>query len=153
MILTAAFALVMTETPEPKLSLLFPTKPIRVKAPFEVVLKATFPEDFHAYQNPPGREFDIPVTVSADPKSAIRIVKVMYPKGTPMKDSSSDKPAQVYSGTVSFRILATVSKSGSTPLRVKFDYQECDVKSCYPPKSIFANGSINVLKAVGKHKP
>jgi DsbC/DsbD-like thiol-disulfide interchange protein len=113
-------------------------------AAFQAKLQIKFAEGLHAYQNPPSDPYTIPVKISVK-GSVAKLVKVSYPKGTPMALGGDPKPAMVYSGVITVPIKLTAgTKSGNLVFQV--DYQQCNSGSCFPPASVTAKAALHVAK-------
>jgi hypothetical protein len=71
----------------------------------------------------------------------------VYPKGSLEKYSFSDKPLSVVTGEFSiatkFGVPASAS-SGPAAQTGTLRYQACDNKSCYPPKNVPVNITVNI---------
>ena len=141
---TAAFAQLDTA---PTAKLQFDKAPIQAGKPFTATLIVTFAEGLHGYQNPPSNPDLIPVEVKTGDKT-FTVVKVAYPKGTPMPMPGEPKPLAVYSGTVKIPVtLKAPTKLGKTSLKLVFAYQQCNDKACFPPSKVNVEASVNVAKA------
>lgn len=123
-----------------------------VGKPIQGVLTLTLPEGQHGYQNPPADQFENPIKLSvAD--AAFKMVKVSYPKGTPLSMAGADKPSMVYEGTVTipFTLVATKLPKGAA-VSFKVDYQLCTMSNCYPPTSLSVKAPLKVAPAPKKAK-
>lgn len=91
------------------------------------------PAGWHAYQNPPMDKYQTPVTVSSKDKNVV-LKAAKYPKG--MIIDSFDGQAAVYEGTIKIPISVVFKKAGKQTVTLNVLYQQCDDKSCMPPKFV-----------------
>jgi hypothetical protein len=111
-----------------------------------VALKASLPAGYHANSNKPSESYLIPLTLkwTAGP---LQTDSIVYPKGTLEKYSFSDKPLSVVTGEFSimthFKVPADAAR-GPAAQTGTLRYQACDNKSCYPPKNVPVNITVNV---------
>lgn len=99
------------------------------KGTYTGVAKATFPEEWHGYTNPPADKYDTPVTLKIATKG-VSFVKVTYPKGNA---KVGEKP--VYSGTIEIKFEFKSSKPLAPKSKLNFElgYQMCNDSTCIPP--------------------
>ena len=107
----------------------------------------TFAPGWHGYQNPPTREYEIPLKVETKTKGVS--LKVQYPKGE-MKSFAGAQTA-MYEGTVELPFTLTLPKAAGV-VSVKFDvnYQQCNSSSCLPPETLSLAEKVTVKKAPAK---
>ena len=116
-------------------------------------VSVTFPTGYHAYQNPPTDEFQIPVKVQLSKASKFKLVKVAYPKGVPMKVAGDAKPSAVYTDTVSIPVtFKAPAKPGAATITLNFSYQQCNDSSCLPPDNFDLVAKLTVKPAAKKPK-
>jgi DsbC/DsbD-like thiol-disulfide interchange protein len=129
--------------PEATAKLVLPKTATSGKA-FSATVVVTLPDGWHAYQNPPTKDFQIPVTISTTSKT-IKIKKITYPKGV-MKQFAGELTA-VHEGTVKIPVSVILTgKPGANDVAMNVVVQICDDNSCMPPKKLALKGSIKVLK-------
>src|SRR5579885_2299109 len=92
--LLGALAQAQPNTP-PKASLAIPSKPAKAGDKVTAAVTPEFAEGLHAYQNPPGEDYLIPVSVKATSKDVI-LVSCKYPKGGDAIVGGSTTPVKVY---------------------------------------------------------
>lgn len=110
----------------------------------EVVVN--FAAGMHAYQNPPTKDYMIPVVVASETKGIT--LQASYPKGE-MKELLGEMCA-VYEGRVVIPFTATVpKKEGKYTLKIKVSYQQCNDNACFPPGTVFVTTPVTV-KTAGK---
>ena len=81
--------------------------------------------------------------------SALKMVKVDYPPAGRRTFSFTDKPLEVYEGTVAIRTKFQAppnAVAGKLTLAGKLRYQACDDKACYPPGNVAVEVAVQVLK-------
>src|SRR5687768_17595759 len=127
----------------PKAELVLP-KTAAPGASVRATLKLTFEPGLHGYQNPPTKDYMIPVKVESAVKGLIVVPK--YPKGEVTEVAGES--AAVYEGLVSIPVLVTMPKKlGALTVRISVSYQQCNKEACFPPDSITVTGKITVKKA------
>src|SRR5687767_8050437 len=102
--------------------------------PGAVVL--TLPKELHVNSNRPGSEYLIPTVVRVTGKG-IRLTRIRYPRGHDRKFQFSEKPLNVYEGTVRFPFRVTVPRGyrrRSVAVRAVVDFQACTEEVCYAPR-------------------
>ena len=124
--------------------------PVKVGAPGALLkgkVLVTFAPGWHGYQNPPTREYEIPLKIETKAKGVA--LKVQYPKGE-MKDFAGAQTA-MYEGTVEVPFTLTLPKTAGV-VSVKFDvnYQQCNSSTCLPPESLTVTEKLTVKKAPAK---
>lgn len=129
------------ETP-PKVSLSLP-KSAKVGAKVQATLTITIEEGLHLYQNPPTKDYMIPLEIVSASKGIV--AKPRYPKGT-VRDFLGE-PTAMYDGTIEVPVEIIAPKKPG-PLVVKLDvrYQQCTNESCYPPGSVTVSGKMTLKK-------
>lgn len=104
-------------------------------------LTATFAPGLHGYQNPPSKDYMLPVKVSAGEGTTLK--GVQYPAGH--MEMAGGEEAAVYSGAVGFAVTVVVpDKPGVHKVALKFFYQQCDEHACYMPTTIDVSAEITV---------
>ncbi len=128
-------------TPTAKLQL---PKSATIGKAFNATVVVTIPDGWHAYQNPPTKDFQIPVTISTTSKT-LKLKKISYPKGD-MKEFGGELTA-VHEGTVKIPVsIIATGKPGSSEVVLKVILQICDDTSCLPPRPIALKGSLKLVK-------
>lgn len=104
----------------------------------------TFSPGWHGYQNPPMRDYEIPLKVEGATKDLK--LKATYPKGE-LKDFAGAKTL-MYEGTVAVPFTLLVpKKKGTFKFDLNVSYQQCNHATCLPPESQKVSGSIAVTAA------
>lgn len=108
-------------------------------------VKFTIPPGYHAYQNPPSKDYMIPVKVSIVNKDCV-LKGVVYPQGKEVKVSGETEPIRVYEGAIEipFEFIAP-KKAVQTTIKVSVNYQLCVDAECYPPEDAVASAKLNVV--------
>lgn len=142
-------AAALAQRVSPTLSIGLP-KTAAPKSTVSAKVKVVIPSGWHAYQNPPSKDYQIPLTVEAADKT-LKGLKITYPKGE--ETEAGGEMSAVYNGTVEIPVTFTASsKPGKQTIKLKVSWQMCDAGSCQPPSSAFVTGQIMVAKP-GKGKP
>lgn len=145
MLTALALLMIQQNSDAPKLEIVLPAA-IKVGKPLIVSLKATLPEGWHAYQNPPSDEYQNPLEVMIVGKG-LPAFKVSYPKGEDYLDQNTSKKIKVYMGTVTMQATNKARlKAGTFNANVTLRYQLCNETTCLPPKSISKTAKIVVSK-------
>lgn len=107
-------------------------------------LKVTIPDGYHAYQNPPSKDYMIPLKATMLTKDCI-LKEVVYPAGKDVTVTGETGSIRVYEGTVEIPVTITVpKKAGSLTIKINVSYQLCVDAECYPPDDVVALAKINV---------
>lgn len=118
------------------------TKSVPLGGTVKGTVAVTFAMGWHGYQNPPMREYEIPLKVEGATKDLK--VKATYPKGE-LKDFAGAKTL-MYEGTVLVPIsFAAPKKKGPFKFDLNVTYQQCNESTCLPPEVQKVSGSVNVV--------
>lgn len=113
----------------------------------QVVVK--FAEGMHGYQNPPTKDYMIPVTVASATTGVV--VKPSYPAG--VTRTLMGEEAAVYEGAVTIPVAITAPKKpGKVNVKVKVGYQQCNETSCFPPQSVTLGITLTVKSKASSPK-
>jgi DsbC/DsbD-like thiol-disulfide interchange protein len=106
----------------------------------------TFADGLHAYQNPPTKDYQIPVSLSATTET-IKLIRISYPQGEEHAIGGESDPSRSYSGTISIPFLIKAPmKAGSHKIALSLRYQQCTDSMCFAPKSVPINLTFKVAK-------
>ena len=120
---------------------------VAANKPVTGTVTITFATGLHGYQNPPADKFQIPITIKLK-SGATKLVKVVYPKGIPMKMEGDEKPSMVYEGTIKIPVtIQSGTKSGAVV--ITFNYQQCTSSNCFPPSAVEAKTNLAIGKVAG----
>jgi hypothetical protein len=125
-----------------------PTKPsFTVGSQVRARVTLSFAEGLHAYQNPPTKDYQIPLTVNAGDDS-FRIIKVYYPKGSDFQMAGEDEPSKVYEGQIQVTVVARPkrAKAGKVTLPLSIDVQQCNAEACFPPEVVKASTEVQIVE-------
>jgi len=137
-------AAAQTDTP-PTVSLKLDKATAAPGAVVKGVLKVTFSEGLHGYQNPPAQDYQIPVKVDAATKGFV-LTKATYPTGIDFAMAGETTPSKVYEGTIEIPVLVKVSQTpGTYSLALKLDYQQCNASACFAPSAVTAKAPLRVI--------
>jgi DsbC/DsbD-like thiol-disulfide interchange protein len=133
----------LAQAPAPRVQLELPNS-IRAGQTVKATIVVTFSSGFYGYQNPPTKDYQIPVKV----ESAVRgltLSKITYPKGVRM--TVAGEASDVYTGTIRIPIeFRAQSTAGRQAIRVKVSFQQCNDDACFPPGSVEASGTLQVRR-------
>lgn len=107
----------------------------------------TLPQGFHGYQNPPMRDYEIPVKVESATKAFT--LKPKYPKGVLISAAGAETMA--YEGEVKVPFTFNLPKKpGTYTLEIKASYQLCNDSNCWPPESVSTKATFVVPKVTSR---
>lgn len=127
-------------------TVVFKTEKATYKAGEDIkgTVTVTFGPGLHGYQNPPSKDYMLPVRVNAGAGTVVK--SVSYPKGH--MEMAGGEEAAVYSGTVSFPVVIEAPKdTGKKTLNLGFFYQQCDANACYIPGTVDVSAEVTVEAA------
>ncbi len=132
------------EGPDVRARLLLPSA-VAPGASAAVAVELTLGPGWHVNSHSPSESYLVPTsaTLSAPTGS---FSPVRYPKGVARRFSFSDKPLDVYEGTVRFEAELSVpaGATGAIAVRGVVSYQACNDQQCYPPARITLDGDVKV---------
>ena len=110
-----------------------------------VAVELTLGPGWHVNSHTPSESYLVPTNASLS-ASAGSLSPVRYPKGVARRFSFSDKPLDVYEGTVRFEADLDVpaGAAGEIAVRGNVSYQACNDQQCYPPARIALDGDVKV---------
>lgn len=112
----------------------------------KAVLKITVKEKYHINSY----KVDDPSLIKTEISSSaenFRLINLYYPEAKKLKFEFSENEMNVYEGEVYIGLTFIYNgsvKNGEYELPVKVNYQACDDKACYPPKSETGNFRIKI---------
>jgi thiol:disulfide interchange protein DsbD len=134
--------------PKPKAKFLIKkNETFKVGKAFTIPLEVKIPAGWHAYQNPPTEDYQIPLSVTEYVKKGEKkkgiLGKTKYPKGK-VKIVTGEKAA-VYSNTVTIPVaFKAIKYKGEHTIKIDLNYQFCDDQSCMPPSKLTITQKITV---------
>lgn len=125
-------------------------QPIPRGSTFEIGVVVGIMPGFHMNAHKVSDDYLIPTNLTAKPPAGIKEVQTLYPDGTNLKLSFSDKPLSVY--TKQFTVRAKFSTSatlrlGKMSLPFTLQYQACNDSACLPPIRIPVIAKIDIAPA------
>ena len=114
---------------------------------FKIAVKVNIDLQWHINSNKPYEEFLIPSVLSLDTTSGFSLTNIKYPKSQDRKLAVSDKPLSVFESEIYIEALVKApanDKPGTYKLPVKFNYQSCNDKTCFPPNSVSDTLTIEI---------
>jgi len=143
-------ALCSAQAPEPGVAISAPPKYVVAGSKVTLTITVTFANGYHAYQNPPAADYEIPLTVKVDGKE-FKVSKIAYPAGVDAAIGGSEKTTKAYEGVIKIPVtLVAPAKPGAKTLKIVVGYQQCDESSCFPPSEIAKTVKVNVVKKAAK---
>lgn len=144
LLVLAVTGVAMAQNEPPSIKVTMP-KSAKAGAKVQAIVEIRFSEGLHGYQNPPTVDWQIPIKLSS-PKD-VKVLKIEYPKGVPMKMAGDEKPSAVYEGTIKIPVwIIAPKKVGKNSIKFTLNYQQCNEETCFPPSSIEATGIFTVTK-------
>jgi DsbC/DsbD-like thiol-disulfide interchange protein len=139
----ALFSTAFADRTPPKVSLQLPASAKAGKAVQGWVV-VSFANGLHGYQNPPTKDYLIPISVTSTTKG-VTLKSAKYPKGKPEIVAGETSPVNVYEGTIKIPVTLMLPKqSGKVKVGMSVHYQQCNAQSCFPPGDVSASASVNV---------
>ena len=122
-------------------------QPIPRGSTFEIGVVVGIMPGFHMNAHKVSEDYLIPTNLTAKLPAGIKEVQMLYPDGTNLKLSFSDKPLSVY--TKQFTVRAKFSASATAPLGkmnlpFTLQYQACNDSVCLPPIRIPVIAKIDI---------
>lgn len=140
--------------PELKLSAITFVDGIPAGSEGRAALSVALPEGWHVNSNAPLEDFLIKTELKLESSDALDVLQVVYAEPELKQFGFSDEPMSVYEGEflIGFTVRASENISiGEHELIGTLRYQACDDTSCYAPKTVPVNVSLNVADA--SHTP
>jgi thioredoxin:protein disulfide reductase len=125
---------------------------------FEAAVVVKINSGFHMNSHKPSDSYLIPTTVTPQlPPGFTMAGEPTYPLGKNEKfPFSPDKPLNVYTGSVTFRMKLTADDKaalGAAKIPVTLRFQACNLSACLPPVKIPLDVELNVAAAGKTAKP
>lgn len=123
---------------------------------FDVAVVLKIRPGFHVNAHEASEDFLIPTEVTAEVPAGLRTVAIHYPKGALRKFQFTQKPLNVYEGSVivgiNMQALAD-APLGAQKIALKVRYQACTNEVCLPPVNLPASAEVKVAEAGAKSTP
>ncbi|QYU67774.1 protein-disulfide reductase DsbD N-terminal domain-containing protein [Leptolyngbya sp. 15MV] len=97
----------------------------------------SIPGNLHVNSSRPNSEYLIPTSVALSTSGGVVVSRVTYPRGVNRRFQFSDKPINVYEGTVSFPFTVRVPsnfRGNTVTVNAVVRYQACNDEVCFPPR-------------------
>jgi thiol:disulfide interchange protein DsbD len=119
---------------------------------FQAAVVVKINTGYHMNSHKPSDSYLIPTTVTPQlPEGFTAIGEPSYPLGKNEKfPFSPDKPLNVYTGSVTFRLKMTADEKaalGKTSIPVTLRFQACNLSACLPPVKIPLTLDLQVVAA------
>jgi len=119
---------------------------------FQAAIVVKINSGYHMNSHKPSDSYLIPTTVTPQlPAGFAMVGDPAYPAGKNEKfPFSPDKPLNVYSGSVTFRMKLTADEKaalGKASIPVTLRFQACNLSACLPPVKIPLTLEVNVVAA------
>jgi hypothetical protein len=119
---------------------------------FQAAIVVKINTGYHMNSHKPSDSYLIPTTVTPQlPAGFTMAGEPVYPAGKNEKfPFSPDKPLNVYTGSVTFRVKLTADDKaplGKTSIPVMLRFQACNLSACLPPVKIPLTVELNVAAA------
>lgn len=139
--MASVFAAAQNEAPKVEVS--FNKGEMCAKGTASGVITVTLKEGMHAYQNPPTKDYQIPLTLKIDGKD-FKLTPT-FPKGV-VKEFLGETTA-LYEGIVKIPFkLKLPSKVGDHTVKFSLGYQLCNDEACFPPGTVSVSKKLKVVK-------
>jgi thiol:disulfide interchange protein DsbD len=118
---------------------------------FQAAIVVKIATGYHMNSHKPSDNYLIPTTLTPQLPSGFKIAEAVYPAGRDEKfPFSPDKPLNVYSGSVTFRLRLTAEDSaalGAATIPITLRYQACNMSACLPPVKVPVSLQLQVVAA------
>ncbi|HTW24766.1 MAG TPA: protein-disulfide reductase DsbD domain-containing protein [Candidatus Baltobacteraceae bacterium] len=125
-------------------------EPVARGKDFEVAVVANINEAYHMNSHKPSDAYLIPTTITPKLPEGLTLVDSVYPPGRDKKFTFSDKPLNVYTGSVTFKLKLTASTTaalGDVTIPITLRYQACNSSACLPPVKIPLEATVKIAAA------
>lgn len=125
-------------------------QPIPRGGTFEIGVVVGIMPGFHMNAHKVSEDYLIPTNLTAKAPAGIKEVQTLYPEGTNLKLSFSDKPLSVYTKQFTVRAKFSVAANaalGKVNLPLTLQYQACNDSACLPPVKIPVIAKIDIATA------
>jgi DsbC/DsbD-like thiol-disulfide interchange protein len=138
------------QMPEAKATMTLDAKRLVSGGKVSGIVTLKLPDGWHAYQNPPMKDSEIPVTLR--PASGNPSFRCDYPKGAATKLFGED--TIVYEGSIAVPFtFETTKKPGKYAFSLIVGYQMCDDSQCLPESKVTLKGLYEIVRAIPVKKP
>jgi DsbC/DsbD-like thiol-disulfide interchange protein len=123
---------------------------------FEAAVVVAIQKGYHVNAHKTSDEFLIPTTLTAQLPAGLKQVETVYPEGHLQKLAFSEKPINVYDGSVTLKMrLQTTAAAapGETSIPFVLRYQACNDTTCLPPVKVPVELKLKIAPAGTKAHP
>ena len=124
--------------------------------PFQLAVVVKIRQGFHVNAREKSADYLIATDLRADVPAGFKAGEVVYPKGELHAFTFSNKPLNVYQGTVTLRMPLTALSSAPTSTQqipLKLRYQACSTEICLPPVTVDLQATVKVGAAAAAARP
>ena len=118
---------------------------------FQAAIVVKIATGYHMNSHKPSDNYLIPTTLTPQLPAGFKMAEAVYPAGRDEKfPFSPDKPLNVYSGSVTFRLRLTAEDSaalGAATIPITLRYQACNMSACLPPVKVPVSLQLQVVAA------
>jgi DsbC/DsbD-like thiol-disulfide interchange protein len=123
---------------------------------FQAAIVVKIAAGYHMNSHKPSDSYLIPTTLTPQLPAGFTLAEAVYPAGRDEKfPFSPDKPLNVYSGSVTFRLRLTAEDTaalGAATIPVTLRFQACNLSACLPPVKVPVSLELQVVAAgAGSH--
>ncbi len=128
----------------PRVEVRLDAKSAKPSAEVKGTVVITFAPGLHGYQNPPSKDYQMPVVVKAG--AGTTIVRVKYPAGH--EEEVGGETAKVYSGRTEVPVtFKAPSKPGKATFSAIVEYQQCNASNCFAPDKVTSSVALDIVAA------
>ncbi|MGC1616204.1 MAG: protein-disulfide reductase DsbD domain-containing protein [Candidatus Acidiferrum sp.] len=123
---------------------------------FQIAVVLKIRSGFHINAREKSAEYLIATDLRANVPAGFQLGEVSYPKGALHTFTFSKEPLNVYEGTITLRLPATVLANaplGAQHIPLKLRYQACSTEICLPPVTLALDAALNVASSAAAVKP
>jgi thiol:disulfide interchange protein DsbD len=123
---------------------------------FEAALVMEIPSPFHVNAHKPSEDYLRPTRLTLKPPAGLTLGEVSYPAPQSKRFPFSAKPLLVYEGRLVLRVSVTVArtaKPGATKIQGEIEYQACNDKQCFIPRTRPVTIPVTIAAAGTRGKP
>ncbi len=118
---------------------------------FQAAIVVKIATGYHMNSHKPSDSYLIPTTVTPQLPAGFTLAEAIYPAGRNEKfPFSPDKPLNVYSGSVTFRLRLAADDGaalGAATIPVTLRFQACNLSACLPPVKVPVSLELQVVAA------
>jgi DsbC/DsbD-like thiol-disulfide interchange protein len=118
---------------------------------FQAAVVVKIATGYHMNSHKPSDSYLIPTTLTPQLPAGFTLAEAIYPAGRDEKfPFSPDKPLNVYSGSVTFRLRLSADNSvalGAATIPVTLRFQACNMSACLPPVKVPVSLELQVVAA------